>query len=63
MTVRCDFCELTFVTRLPTDLTCLRCKKKGRPSQGEMEFESYQRVIRRVRREDKVKKRGRVKSA
>ena len=62
MRVMCDFCMLNFDARFYVDRTCNKCKKKGCPSQADMEFEEYQKAVRRFRRV-KVKKRGRVKGA
>lgn len=65
MRVTCDFCMLNFDAHFYVDRTCSKCKKKGCPSQAEMEFEEYQKVVRRFKRAEKAgpKKRGRVKSA
>jgi hypothetical protein len=51
-----------FDARFYVDRTCSKCRKKGCPSQADMEFEEYQKAVRRYRRV-KPKKRGRVKGA
>lgn len=56
MIVHCDFCGNTFRTFKWNNRTCEGCKRRGAPSQSELEWIRYEKAAREYAKQRRRKK-------